>query len=62
MSFIKKIEFASNKDTALALANSTNHLKELNHNIYNLGGGEAFRTTYREFLINMLKIYGIKIK
>ncbi len=57
-----KIEFATNTDVGRALSTSLNHLEELNHKTFNLGGGEKFRTTYRAFLQNMLNIYGINYK
>jgi nucleoside-diphosphate-sugar epimerase len=57
-----KIEIASNVDAATALVNALKHKTELKGNIYNLSGGEKCRTTYREFLNNMLKIYGLNPK
>ncbi len=57
-----KIEIASTQDTALALVNALEHTKKLNHHIYNLGGGKKCRTTYRDFITNMFKIYGLNIK
>lgn len=57
-----KLEIATVWDTARALVKSIDHTKELNKHIYNLGGGEKCRTTYREFLINMFKIYGLQYK
>ncbi len=53
-----KIEIASNIDTGIAFANATEHLNELQGHIFNLGGGEKCRTTYRQFLKRMLEIYG----
>ncbi|MEG1495720.1 MAG: NAD(P)-dependent oxidoreductase [Bacilli bacterium] len=57
-----KLEIASTYDTALALVNALDKLPLLKGHIYNLGGGEKCRTTYREFLISMFKIYGLNIK
>lgn len=57
-----KMEIASTIDTARAFVNAVYNEKKLNKKIFNLGGGENCRTTYREFLINMFKIYGINIK
>lgn len=54
-----KLEIASTTDTGLAFANAVAHQKELEGKIFNLGGGEACRTTYREFLIQMFQIYGL---
>lgn len=57
-----KLEIATVYDTARALVKAIEHTEELNHNIYNLSGGEKCRTTYREFLSNMFKIYGLQFK
>lgn len=55
-----KIEISSARDTARAFVNGIEHINLLNKNIYNLGGGESCRTTYRELLKNCFKIYGLK--
>ncbi len=57
-----KLEIATTIDTATAFVKSIEYEKELKHKIFNLGGGEKCRTTYREFLTNMFKIYGLNIK
>ncbi len=57
-----KIEIATVYDTARALTNAVDHQKELNKKIFNLGGGVSCRTVYKDFLINMFKIYGLQIK
>ena len=57
-----KLEIASTIDTGLAFANAVEHEKELSGQIFNLGGGELCRTTYRDFLIHMFKIYGLNFK
>ena len=54
-----KIEFASAKDVGFAYAQALKHLNRLMNKIYNLGGGEGFRITYRAFLQEMLKRYGL---
>lgn len=56
-----KLEIASTQDTAYALIKAIDHQSELNGNVYNLSGGEKCRTTYREFIANMFKIYGLNI-
>ncbi|MPM99588.1 hypothetical protein SDC9_146780 [bioreactor metagenome] len=53
------LEFASNCDTGFALAKAVQHRQELEGRIFNLGGGEGFRITYRSFIKNMLSIYGL---
>ena len=57
-----KLEIATTIDTGIAFANSVEKINELNHKTFNLGGGENCRTTYRDFLINMFKIYGLNIR
>lgn len=57
-----KLEIATVYDTARALVRAIGHTKKLNGNIYDLAGGEKCRTTYREFLIEMFKIYGLQYR
>lgn len=54
-----KLEISSDLDTALAFVKALDHTKELKGKIFNLGGGARCRTTYREFLAKMFKIYGL---
>lgn len=55
-----KLEIATTIDTATAFVNALFKQKELDDKTFNLGGGEACRTTYREFLIHMFRIYGLE--
>lgn len=55
-----KIEIATTLDTAAAFVNAIPKKEVLDGHIYNLGGGEACRTTYRDFLLHMFRIYGLK--
>lgn len=58
-----KMEFTTLRDTARALHHSLDHLPQLENKIYNLGGGEACRTSYREFLQNAFSAFGLgKVK
>lgn len=57
-----KLEIITTKDAARACINALDHERELDQNIYNLGGGRKYRTTYREFLTRMFEIYGLNIK
>lgn len=57
-----KLEIATVGDTARALVKAVEHTKELRGKIYNLAGGEKCRTTYREFLIEMFRIYGLQYR
>lgn len=56
-----KLEIASVEDTAYAFVRALDHLDELEGKIFNLSGGPNCRTTYREFITNMFKIYGINV-
>jgi nucleoside-diphosphate-sugar epimerase len=56
-----KIEITSNIDAGEAFAKAIEYKNELEGKIFNLGGGEKCRTTYRDFLRNMFKIYGLNI-
>ncbi len=56
-----KLEIASTIDTGYAFVEALKHLETLNHHIYNLGGGEKCRTTYRDFLVSMFQIYGLNV-
>lgn len=56
-----KLEIASTTDTATALVNAIDKQKKLKGKIFNLGGGPNCRTTYRDFLANMFKVYGLNI-
>lgn len=57
-----KLEICSDFDTAYAFFKALEHTKELKGKIFNLAGGKKCRTTYREFIARMFKIYGINIK
>ena len=57
-----KLEICSAKDTARAFVNAISRITILNHNTYNLGGGEHCRTTYKEFLKECFNIYGLNYK
>lgn len=56
-----KLEIASVEDTAYAFIKALEHTEELNGKIFNLSGGKRCRTTYREFIATMFKIYGINV-
>lgn len=56
-----KLEIASVEDTAYAFVRALDHLDELEGKIFNLSGGPNCRTTYREFIASMFKIYGINV-
>ena len=53
-----KIELTTSKDVALALVNSIDNSQVL-YKIFNVAGGTSCRTTYGEYLMNMLEIFGL---
>lgn len=53
------MECCSVRDTARAFVNSTLQLDRLHNRIYNLGGGEEFRPSYREFLTRAFESFGL---
>lgn len=53
------MEYATVRDTARAFVNSIDHLEQLNHNTYNLGGGKDCLLTYEEFLTNAFDAFGL---
>lgn len=55
-----KLEISTTPDTATAFVNALFKQRKLDGKIFNLGGGKFCRTTYREFLIHMFQIYGLK--
>ena len=57
-----KIEAITDNDAGYLFVNALNHVNELNHKIWNGGGGESTTDTYRNILVNVLKIYGLNIK
>jgi nucleoside-diphosphate-sugar epimerase len=57
-----KIEIASARDTARAFVFGLKKMSQLRGRIYNLGGGESCRCSYRELLKNCFAIYGLNYK
>lgn len=53
------IEITTPRDTARALVLALEHRDELKGRIFNLGGGEACRTTYRELLAKNFELHGL---
>jgi nucleoside-diphosphate-sugar epimerase len=52
-------EIATVRDTARAFVNSIDHAEALTGRIFNLGGGEACRITYFDFLSRAFKAFGL---
>lgn len=57
-----KLEIATARDAARAFVKGIGYKEQLNHNVYNLGGGKDCRITYRDFLKECFKIYGLNYK
>lgn len=57
-----KCELITSSDAAYALVKTIDLKKEVNKKVFNLGGGETCVTTFRELIINILKIRGISFK
>jgi len=53
------MEIGTPEDTGLAFMHALNKRDEISKKIYNLGGGEACRTTYKEFLARSFAILGL---
>ncbi len=53
------IEIATPEDTARAFVNGIEKRKQLSKNIFNLGGGDNCRITYKELLTKSFEIYGL---
>ena len=59
MPLATSIEIATPEDTARAFVNGIEKKEQLSNQIFNLGGGEKCRITYRELLERSFKIYGL---
>jgi cholest-5-ene-3beta,7alpha-diol 3beta-dehydrogenase len=53
------LEIATPADTGRAFINALNHRAELKGNIYNLGGGEKCRISYKDFLSRSFEAMGL---
>lgn len=53
------MEICTIRDTARAFVNAPNHLDQLSHRIFNLGGGANCRISYRDFLSRAFKSFGM---
>jgi nucleoside-diphosphate-sugar epimerase len=54
-----KMEISTPADTARAFVNAIGHADKLEKKIFNLGGGEKCRISYREFLSRSFNIFGL---
>ena len=53
------VEICTPQDTARAFVNALEHQQELQGKIFNLGGGESCRISYRNLLEKSFEIYGM---
>lgn len=53
------MEICTPADTARAFVNGIEKKDELNHRIFNLGGGESCRISYKDFLSQSFDIFGL---
>mgnify|MGYP002621193887 CR=1 FL=1 len=56
------METVSVQNVGYAFACGIDHLKELNRKTFNVSGGESFRVNYRDYMIHLLKYYGLTLK
>lgn len=54
-----KMEICTPQDTARAFVKAIEHRAALSRRIFNLGGGESCRITYRDFLTKSFSIFGM---
>ena len=56
------LETVSSEDAGYAFVSAIDFQKEVNRKIFNLSGGEKFRTFYADYLRHILKNYGVSIR
>ena len=56
------MEVVSAEDAGYAFVCAIDFQKKLNKKIYNVSGGEKFRTTYKEYVQKVFKSYGLSFK
>ncbi len=56
------MEVLSAEDAGYAFVCAIDYKKKLNKKIFNVGGGEKFRTKYVDYLINIFNTYGLSLK
>ena len=56
------LETISSEDAGYAFVVAIDHFKELKGKIFNLSGGEKFRTRYKDYLLKIFKTYGLSFR
>jgi len=57
-----KCEFLSSEDAGYAFVCAIDFQNKVNKKIFNVSGGEKFRTRYNDYLIHLFKTYGLSIR
>ena len=57
-----EMEVLSAEDAGYAFVCAIDFKKKINKKIFNVSGGEKFRTTYREYVKRVFKTYGLSLK
>ncbi len=55
------LEIATARDTGFAFTRALSKEEQLQHKVFNLSGGPECRTTYREFMLKIFSLMGLKI-
>ena len=56
------MEVLSAEDAGYAFVCAIDYKKKINKKIFNVSGGEKFRTTYKEYVQKVFKTYGLSLK
>lgn len=59
MPLATSMEICSPADTGRAFVNALSNTNKISGKLFNLGGGESCRCTYKEFLLRSFKIFGL---
>ena len=57
-----KFETLSSEDAGYALVSAIDNKTSVNKKTFNLSGGEKFRITYKDYILNILRNYGLSIR
>lgn len=57
-----EMEVLSAEDAGYAFVCAIDFQKKLNKKVFNVSGGDKFRTSYREYVENIFKTYGLSLK
>ena len=57
-----ELELLSAEDAGYAFVCAIDFINKVNKKIFNVSGGEKFRSTYRDYLVKIFKSYGLSIR